>query len=180
MYTLVVVAIFKNESHILKEWLEHYLLEGVDHFYLIDNCSTDNFRLTLAPYQRDHLVDCVTDSRPHLQEELYNQYFLGTVKKDAQWSMVVDLDEFIYSRQPYPKISDYLRSLPENIIQVVVPWKVFGSSGLIRQPVSCIDSFTTRESYMATSCLKLTKTIGRTNHLTRLGIHRSVMTQARS
>ena len=41
-YYLSIVAIFKNESWILKEWIEHYLNQGVDHFFLIDNGSTDN------------------------------------------------------------------------------------------------------------------------------------------
>ena len=36
MHYLSVLAIFKNEGHIINEWLNHYLLEGVDHFYLID------------------------------------------------------------------------------------------------------------------------------------------------
>ena len=36
-YYLSVGAMFKNESHILKEWLDHYLREGVDMFLLINN-----------------------------------------------------------------------------------------------------------------------------------------------
>ena len=32
-----IVAIFKNESHILEEWIQHYIKEGVQHFYLINN-----------------------------------------------------------------------------------------------------------------------------------------------
>ena len=34
MYSISVLAMFKNESIIIKEWLEHYLAEGVQHFYL--------------------------------------------------------------------------------------------------------------------------------------------------
>ena len=36
-YYLSVLAIFKNEKHIMKEWLLHHMKEGVEHFYLIDN-----------------------------------------------------------------------------------------------------------------------------------------------
>ena len=36
---LSVCAIFKNEGRFLKEWLDYYLLAGVDHFYLYDNGS---------------------------------------------------------------------------------------------------------------------------------------------
>jgi glycosyltransferase involved in cell wall biosynthesis len=41
MYSLAVGAIFKNESHCLKEWLEHYILHGAEHFFLVDDGSTD-------------------------------------------------------------------------------------------------------------------------------------------
>ena len=34
---LSVLGIFKNEAHIFAEWIEHYLTEGVDHFFLVDN-----------------------------------------------------------------------------------------------------------------------------------------------
>ena len=38
---LSVVAIMKNEKPYLKEWLEYHLMQGVEHFYLCDNDSTD-------------------------------------------------------------------------------------------------------------------------------------------
>ena len=47
---IAVIAIFKNESHILKEWLEHYLNEGVDTFFLIDNDSSDDYKPILEPF----------------------------------------------------------------------------------------------------------------------------------
>ena len=50
MYYLSVGAMFKNESHSMKEWLEHYILHGVDHFYLIDDGSTDSYMDILKEY----------------------------------------------------------------------------------------------------------------------------------
>ena len=41
-YTLSCCALIKNEENFLKEWLDHYINEGVEHFYLIDNGSADN------------------------------------------------------------------------------------------------------------------------------------------
>jgi hypothetical protein len=37
MHNLSILSMFKNESMIIKDWFEHYLKEGVEHFYLIDN-----------------------------------------------------------------------------------------------------------------------------------------------
>ena len=43
-------AIFKNEAHIMKEWIEHYLYHGIEHIYLINDFSTDNFLEILQPF----------------------------------------------------------------------------------------------------------------------------------
>lgn len=40
---LGILAMFKNEAHIIKEWLNHYISEGVTFFYLINDNSNDNF-----------------------------------------------------------------------------------------------------------------------------------------
>ena len=145
-YFLSVVAIFKNESNIITEWLEHYLAEGVNHFYLIDNGSTDNYQKLIESYIKEKLVDIKVDDRPHMQVEHYNSY-LDKIKKESEWVMVVDLDEFIYSRLSYTTISDYLKSIPNTIAQIYVPWKMFGSSGQIIQPSCCIDTFRLRTIY---------------------------------
>ena len=49
-YFLSVAAIMKNEKPYLKEWLEYHLLQGVEHFYLCDNGSTDGTDAYLEPY----------------------------------------------------------------------------------------------------------------------------------
>jgi glycosyltransferase involved in cell wall biosynthesis len=50
MYNLSVGAIFKNESHSIREWIEHYIYRDVEHFYLIDDSSTDNTVEIIKPY----------------------------------------------------------------------------------------------------------------------------------
>ena len=49
-YNLVAAAVFKNESHILKEWIDHYIYHGFDHIYLINDESTDNYKEIINPY----------------------------------------------------------------------------------------------------------------------------------
>ena len=53
---LSVAAIFKNESLNLKEWIEHYLLHGVDHIYLINDNSSDEYEQILKPYIEKHII----------------------------------------------------------------------------------------------------------------------------
>lgn len=49
-YMVSFCLIFKNEAPFLKEWLDFHLTVGVDHFYLYNNNSDDNFREILEPY----------------------------------------------------------------------------------------------------------------------------------
>ena len=50
LYDLAVVAIMKNEAPYVKEWLDYHLAAGVNHFYIYDNESPDNFKEVLQPY----------------------------------------------------------------------------------------------------------------------------------
>ena len=178
--SICLVAIFKNESAIMKEWLDHYIKEGVDHFFLIDNGSDDDYIKYLQPYINNKSVTLVIDNRRHMQRELYNEYFLEK-SKAYEWAIVCDLDEFIYSRKQFKRIKDYLKSLDKSIAQVKVQWKIFGSNGLIEQPTSVIKSFTKRANYdtgrMQGVIIRenkkntLTKTIVRTTYLEKFVIH---------
>jgi len=46
---LSICTIFKNEARYLREWIEFHRLVGVDHFYLYENRSEDDFAPVLAP-----------------------------------------------------------------------------------------------------------------------------------
>src|SRR5436190_22744853 len=58
-YNLAVCAMFQNEARFLKEWLEFNILIGVEHFYLYNNYSTDNYLEILQPYIDAGIVDCI-------------------------------------------------------------------------------------------------------------------------
>ena len=187
--TMCLIAIFKNESHILKEWIEHYLNQGVDKFFLIDNDSTDEYYSILEPYITSGKVDVVKDNKKHAQEELYNKYFLNKCKK-YEWVIVCDLDEFIYGRKYCNSIKDFLGKIHNNFSQVFIPWKMFGANGFDtmdkEQPSSVISAFTKRinnndnkhnkfRSFIYKSKVKYinSKTIIRTKYLVKLHLHYS-------
>jgi hypothetical protein len=138
---------------------------------------------------KEQKLDLVCDPRGHIQEQLYNEYYLQKVKNETHWVIIVDLDEFIYSRPPFQTISAYLKTVNSNVAQISVVWKMFGSNGHIQQqqPNNVVDSFIRRHCYTTPQApqapqapqtpLKpirsLTKTIIRTRYLTHIGIHHS-------
>ena len=169
---------FKNESMILKEWLDHNIDVGVEHFYLIDNGSTDGYFRVLRPYMRKGYISLVRDpsrwkyggeSRKQLAPYfdprrkgllvgkgrcdsthaiLMNRHFLQLVKNNATWLMVIDPDEYIFS--PRGKISDVLTSVPEVCRDIWIPWRVFGSGGHTTQPESIRKGFVHMQHFCKT------------------------------
>jgi len=171
---LSVVAIFKNESHILKEWLDHYISEGVDHFYLIENNSTDNWKEVLQPYLDKGLVTLFDDKRNHPQIEVYNELVLP-LKNESEWLAIVDLDEFAYAKKG--SLADFLRARGDHICGVQMPWIIFGSSGRKEQPSSVIDGFMMRKIYPYNGPIIWVKTIVRTRALRRISVHTHDLTE---
>ena len=165
-YYLSVLAIFKNEGHCINEWIKHYILEGVEHFYLIDNGSTDDYMISLEYTIK---VDIIIDPTNHCQNKHYNKY-LRKIKEETEWIMVIDLDEFMYSRKGYNTIPEYLKTIDDSIEQIGVPWKMFGSSGYIFQPSTIIDNFVYRHVFPVDK-LSGIKCIVRTRKLTEINLH---------
>lgn len=143
---LGLLAIFKNESAILAEWIDHYIAEGVDHFFLINNGSTDNFHDELTPFIKKNIITVINDDSRWVQVELYNKYF-EKYSKNFEWFILCDLDEFIYSRRKYSTIKQFLSSLSRKTGMVQIPWKMFGSSGYKDQPANVVKSFIKRANY---------------------------------
>ena len=136
----------------MEEWISHYLSEGVDHFFLIDNGSTDEPYGVLHKFKEK--VTVFHDPKKNSQAELYNNYCLPLCKNFV-WTLVCDLDEFMYSKNGFGTIAEYLKRVPESVAQVSVPWKVFGSSGRNsaslpdseKQPELIVPNFTRRANY---------------------------------
>jgi len=169
MYNLSVLTMFKNESMIIKNWIEHYLTEGIDHFYLIDNGSTDDYWDKIKKYEKYiTLVKDPTRLEKGTQTYLYNKIYLNKVKKETKWLIICDVDEYIYSRNGYLKIINVLNKLPENIEKIWLPWKIFGSNGNIKQPDNIIKSFTKRKIDYSNN-KGFGKTICKTQNLNNFG-----------
>ena len=166
--TIALISVFKNESHILEEWIEHYLKEGINHFFLVDNGSTDNYLHKLQVYIDKQIVTLVKDVKKYSQVEHLNKFLPECIKFD--WVMVVDLDEILYSRNGYKTIKDYLNSLNQNIIQINIPWKIFGSNNFIHQPSSVINNFIFRDNYNYLSIINC-KSITRGKNIKHLDLH---------
>ena len=167
---ICIVSVFKNESHLIREWLDHHINEGVDTFFLTDNGSTDTY--DIKDYIDNGKVILRIDDTTYSQNEHLN-YYLKDVKK-YDWVIIVDLDEFVYARKGFNTIKEYLAQLEDNVNQIYIPWKMFGSNGHIVQPNSIKHGFLTRDNYINARIIN-GKCITRTSQLSHLNIHQSTL-----
>ena len=168
MYKISVLAMFKNETTIIKDWVEHYLNEGIEHFYLIDNGSTDDYYEKIKIYNKYiTLTKDPTRLPKGTQTYLFNKIYLQKIKSESEWIIFCDIDEYIYARNGNNQIMDALNKLPRNVEKIWLPWKCFGSNGNKNQPDNIIKYFTKRkEGY--TKNEGLGKTICRTANLEKI------------
>jgi hypothetical protein len=170
---LGIGAVFKNESHIMIEWIEHYLSHGVSDIHLINDQSTDNIS-SIKNYYKDnqHIIfyDSDVDSGPYCRQiDIYNKYLLPIINKYA-WFGIFDLDEFLYSPLFY-NLSDALLNISDDVHQIHINWVTFGSNGFINQPTSVVESFNKRISPINDSYFLSHKSLFRSQDLKSIDIH---------
>jgi hypothetical protein len=143
MYYLSVGAIFKNEGLIMREWIRHYLYHGVEHFYLINDDSDDNYLEVLEEFKdKVTLFQSNKFGNYHgRQKDMYSKFILPKLN-ETHWLLMVDLDEFLWSEHNID-LRIVLRNL-EHLAQIQVHCTLFGSAGYEEQPNLVVKNFTKR------------------------------------
>lgn len=134
-YQLSIGMIFKDEAPYLKEWIEYHRLVGVEHFYLFNDGSTDEYKKVLAPYIKKGIVelsDAITQPDFNgTQVDCYNRTLIAT-RGISKWVAMIDSDEFLVTPKGI-KIIDVLNEF-ESPAGVVINWLCFGTSNVSKIP----------------------------------------------
>ncbi len=171
-YELSIAAIFQNEARWLKEWIEYHRLVGVDHFYLYNNFSSDNYRKILKPYIKARVVTLINWPFDYKTLSKWNriqcsayQHALKQARSSSNWLAIIDLDEFIV-----PVKAKNLKSLLKNYKPyggITARWQIFGTSNIEIIPSNklLIESLTKRSpnNKNATQLVKSTAIPARKN-----------------
>jgi len=143
-YNLVVGSMFKNEAPWLKEWIEYHRIIGVEHFYLYNNDSDDNYREILEPYMQAGIVELVdwssrsapwhTVPPPQLFVGYQLSAFNDCIKRSvgtARWVAIIDIDEYIvplHGIRAFHALLDKALTYP--LGSLIFRWKCYGTSHL--------------------------------------------------
>ena len=89
---LSVLTPVRDEEPYLIEFINYYLIHGVDHFYFYDNDS----RIPVADVIRDYRDKCTVMRAPGdaVQSRAY-EHFCKHFKHETRWVAVFDIDEFV-------------------------------------------------------------------------------------
>ncbi len=141
---LFVLAIMKNESMVLEEWLHHYIAQGASKIVVIDNGSTDNSVEIAKTFEETGIVECVSRERKWAQREHYWEMLEKyKVSERYEWLLIADLDEFWFVKDG-KRLVDVLDHYHESDV-IYANMSVFGSNGLDDQPQSVRSSFLMRQ-----------------------------------
>ena len=170
-FDFAVVAVLKNETTYIEEWLCHHLAVGVQHFFLYDNGSEDDIYGVLRGYINHGIVTIVNFPMRGLQRDAYN-HALRFYGGATEWMAYFDIDEFLVPEgdETMPQI---MARFPK-AEQVLVSRKEFCFSGHRERP----DGLVT-ESYTLASenvprvgrAETLAKSILRPKSVWRMGVH---------
>lgn len=153
-YQLSIGMIFQNEAPYLKEWIEYHLLVGVDHFYLYNDQSSDDYQQVLAPYVSQGVVELFhavpQNDFNGTQIDCYNKT-LQRAYRLSKWVAMIDSDEFLVTPKG-KKIIDVLNQF-EDFGGVVINWRSFGTSHVPKIPlnrlmIECLTHCAASEHYM--------------------------------
>ncbi len=127
-YNLSVCATFKNEAPFLKEWIEYHLLVGVDHFYLYDTGSIDDYMHVLHPYIKMGIVTLIPWINWNEKSEEENGYLWSLAVQipayenaarfvavnQTKWLTFIDIHEFLVSpnEDKISKVLEYYDEYP--------------------------------------------------------------------
>ena len=125
-YRISICGIFKNEAPFLKEWIEFHEMIGVEHFYLYNNNSEDNYKEVLQPYMDKGLVSLIDWPYDQAQIKAY-QNFYETYRHETQWVSFLDIDEFFCPRYERT-LTNWLAKYDKYPV-LVIYWRMFGTSG---------------------------------------------------
>lgn len=136
-YFLAIMTRVRDEINGILEFVQHYLEEGVDHFYIFDDGSTDSTVEALRCIPKQYYTIFTNEllsmkEQEYFQkhwpnnvmqyEQLYEMYVFLGVREESEWVMVVDVDELMVSRaQPQRTVRQLLQTQLSHCDVVSVP-----------------------------------------------------------
>ncbi|MGJ8677464.1 MAG: glycosyltransferase family 2 protein [Akkermansiaceae bacterium] len=169
--SLCIITRFRNERHIMYEWIHHHLEEGIDKIFMIDHLSDDQF-LEHNPWMHELILQNKVEILETTVESQFDDYDFHLKKiRKFEWVIQIDIDEFIYSSDQKKSLKQVLNDSFKSVDYFKIKWKLFAHQD-VYQPKSVIENcITTHEEAIDPSSPCGIKCLARTKYLKSISIH---------
>ena len=179
MQSICIIAIIKNESAYLKEWILYHKMIGVNHFIIYDNNSNDNLYSEIEKFILHGLVTLI--HFPHkinAQIDAYNHALSQASAYD--WILVIDPDEFL-DICDYSTIQNFLSEFGEDVSSIQFPWKTFNNSGHLNKPESLvIEAYTFCDPNEQNQEINMVKSLSKVEKVSSVSVHQCVTIEGKT
>lgn len=139
---LSICAIFRNEARYIREWIEFHRLVRVDHFYLYNNNSTDDWKSQVSGDD----ITLIDWPVPNPSQSAAYTHCITQRRGNREWIAFIDCDEFLWSPSGHA-LKDVLEFVDSAI---GVNWVCFGAGDETEyRPGLVLERFTWRRELTA-------------------------------
>jgi len=133
MHFLSVLVRCKDEPFVA-EFINHYLKEGVDFIYIIDDNSSLLYSSEVIANNRVKIFYEKNIISKNIASSIYQK-----IKTETQWLIYVDIDEFITTKRSFNNtIRDELEHKFLNVDCIKVPWVMMSANNRKENPKSLL------------------------------------------
>lgn len=133
MHLLSLLVRCKNEPFIV-EFVEHYLREGVDCIYIIDDNSSLAYSRSVLENKKVKIYwekNIISNNMAHF---IYQE-----IQPKSKWLIYVDADEFITSKKNSDKtIREELLSTFSEVDCIKIPWVMMSCNNRVKNPINLL------------------------------------------
>lgn len=128
-YGVSLCLIFKNEAPFLKEWIDYHITVGVDHFYLYNNNSDDEYLSIIQPYIEKGIITLIDWPEMNSQFKAYKHCY-ENFRHETNWISFLDADEFFVPKY-YETIKEWLIEF-DKYPAIMIHWRMVGTGGMMK------------------------------------------------
>jgi hypothetical protein len=128
---LGLIAIVREESYFIEEWLYFHQCAGIDRFYLVYQGNDDTLeKIRKLPFSKN----IIAYKRPDYGNVEAYRFLMDKHRSEVEWMILADVDEFYFN----PGGSDLKDVLKEyqsiDCGGIIVPWTSMGLNGYVERP----------------------------------------------
>lgn len=130
---ILIVSALRNEGPYILDWIAHLIGAGATDFLLYSNDCEDGTDDILSLLDRAGVVTHVShtpEPGTSIQWQVFRQARKHELRKQADWVLVCDVDEYVNIHIGAHRFADLLAAVPGDTDAIALAWRLFGNNGV--------------------------------------------------